>query len=461
MTRKDSKVSRRDLLKSATIAGAGLGLTGINATTPAESFIGSPEFTGPAPAGGSVIGMPFEKKDIVRLGIIGVGARGSGMLGNWLAVDNVQVTAICDIDKNQVAKAVRQIEKAGQKAPATYSKNDRDFENLCKRDDVDFIYIATPWEWHVPMAVAGMNNGKHVGTEVPAITTLKESWELVDTSEKTRRHCVIMENCCYGWSEMMVLNMVKAGMFGELLHGEAAYNHDLRGIVNENRSEGLWRRNWHTKLNGNLYPTHGLGPVSNYLGVNRGDRFDYIVSMSSPSVGLYEYREKTVPKDSPKWKEKYVCGDVNTSLIRTAKGRTIMLQHNVSTPRPYDRINQIQGTKGIFRDYPARIFFDGQGGEEQFVALDKFKERYEHSLWKDVGELARKKGGHGGMDYIMVWRLIQCMREGLVPDMDVYDAAAWSVPFPLSAMSVEQGSAPVKFPDFTRGRWKDARGIMA
>jgi hypothetical protein len=302
-----------------------------------------------------------------------------------------------------------------------------------------------------------MVNGKHVGVEVPAATTLKECWELVDISEKTRRHCLIMENCCYGFNEMMVLNMVKAGMFGELLHGGAAYDHDLRGIVNENRSEGLWRRFWHTKRDGNLYPTHGLGPVAHYMDINRGDRFDYLVSMSSPSVGLYEYREKRVPKEDPKWQENYKCGDVNTSLIKTAKGRTILLQHNVTTPRPYDRINMVQGSKGIFQDYPARIYLEGQPGGERFANLDQYKEKYEPPLWKSVGDLARQKGGHGGMDYIMAYRLIQCMREGLAPDIDVYDAAAWSAPTALSEMSVTQGSAPVKFPDFMRGRWKDPR----
>jgi hypothetical protein len=193
------------------------------------------------------------------------------------------------------------------------------------------------------------------------------------------------------------------------------------------------------------------------MNINRGDKFDYLVSMSSPSLGLQAYREKRVPPGDPKWKESYKCGDVNTSLIKTAKGRTIMLQHNVSNPRPYDRINLIAGTKGIFRDYPARIYLEGQGGREEFTTLDRHKEQYEHPLWKRVGELARNLGGHGGMDFIMCYRLIQCMREGLAPDMDVYDAAAWSVPGPLSEMSVAQGSAPIKFPDFTRGRWKETR----
>ena len=455
---KHPKLSRRDLLKSATIAGASLGLTslGFNQDAGAAS-INAAEAMEPQPIADSVIGLKFEPRQTVRLGIIGVGARGLSMLGEWLAVENVQVTAICDIDKNQIPRAQQRIERAGQKPAAVYDKNERDFENLCKRDDVDFIYIATPWDWHVPMAVAGMTNGKHVGVEVPAAVTLKECWELVDTSEKTRRHCMIMENCCYGYNEMMVLNMVKAGLFGEVLHGGAAYDHDLRGIVNENRSEGLWRRLPHTKKDGNLYPTHGLGPVAQYMNIHRGDRFEYLVSMSTPSVGLYEYREKRIPKDDPRWKEKYVCGDVNTSLIKTAKGRTIMLQHNVTTPRPYDRINLIQGSKGIFQDYPARIYIEGQEGGERFANLDQYKAQYEPAIWKNVGELARQRGGHGGMDFIMVYRLIQCMREGLAPDLDVYDAAAWSAPTPLSETSVAQGSAPAKFPDFTRGRWKETR----
>ena len=202
--------------------------------------------------------------------------------------------------------------------------------------------------------------------------------------------------------------------------------------------------------------------MANYMGVNRGDKFEYMVSMSSPSLGLNEYREKTVPKGDPKWKEKYVCGDMNTSIIKTNKGRTIMLQHNITTPRPYDRINLIQGTQGIFRDYPERLFIESpENKEERYESLAKYKAQYEHALWKTTGELARKNGGHGGMDFIMVYRTVQCLREGFAPDMDVYDAAAWSVPGPLSELSVAKGSAPVKFPDFTRGRWQDARNVMA
>jgi hypothetical protein len=253
------------------------------------------------------------------------------------------------------------------------------------------------------------------------------------------------------------LNMVRAGLLGDLVHGECAYDHDLREILFEDKDEGLWRRRHHTLRDANLYTTHGLGPVANYMNINRGDKFDYMVSMSSSHLGLEAYREEHIPKGDQKWKEVYKCGDYNTSMIKTAKGRTIMLQHNVTSPRPYDRINLIQGTKGIFRDYPPRIYVDGQKPEHRWADPDEYREKYEHPLWKKEGETARKLGGHGGMDYIMCYRLIECMREGLAPDIDVYDAASWSVPGPLSELSVARGSMPVKFPDFTRGRWKESR----
>lgn len=279
---------------------------------------------------------------------------------------------------------------------------------------------------------------------------------MVDVSEKTRKHCLMLENCCFNYNELLVLNMVRDGVFGDLTHAEAAYIHDLRWILNEGRSEGLWRRAWHTKMNANLYPTHGLGPVANYLDINRGDRFDYLVSMSSPSKSLDVYREKTEAKDSPKWKEKYICGDMNTSMIKTAKGVSIMLQHDVSTPRPYTRHNHIQGTKGTFTDFPGRLYIDTGERSHRWTDLEKVKEKYEHALWKKLGAKARG-AGHGGMDFIMSWRIVQYFNEGLVPDLDVYDGAAWSAPMPMSAESVAKGSAPVKFPDFTRGKWTAKR----
>ena len=449
------QVSRRQILR------AGVGLLGAGLAVghrPAFGLESSPEeLSSGAASAATMIGVKFEPRDVVRVGVIGVGGRGTGMLGNFLALEHVQVNAICDVVKEKAVHAQGLVEKAGQKKPEIYTSGDHDFENLCKRDDLDFIYVATPWNWHAPMALASMNSGKHVGVEVPAVNTLEECWQIVDTSEKTRRHCMIMENCCYGEHELLILNMIRAGLFGDLLHGECAYLHDLREEIFVDKGEVLWRREPHTKRNGNLYPTHGLGPVSNYMGINRGDRFDYMVSMSSPQKGFEAYREAKIPKDSPKWKEKYVCGDLNTSLIKTANGLTIMLQHDVSNPRPYDRINSITGVKGIFRDYPARIYFDGQGGEEEYTGIDSYKEKHSHKLWKEQGETAKGRG-HGGMDFLMFYRLIQRMREGLEPDMDVYDAASWSAPAALSEKSVAQGSAPMKFPDFTRGKWKQRNG---
>ena len=439
-------ISRRDLLKTGVMATVVASLTGTETTHAAASAQ-------------TMVGVPFEKREKVRIGIVGVGERGKSMIHDFLGLEHLEIVALCDNVKANAEQGKALLEKAGRPSPAMYTDGDRAFEKLCARDDIDFVYSPTPWEWHAPVALAAMEHGKHVGVEVPMATNMKDIWKLVETSERTRRHCMMMENCNYDFNETLVLNLVRDGVFGEITHGEAAYLHDLREILNEGRSEGLWRRAWHTRLNGNLYPTHGLGPVANYMNINRGDRFDYLVSMSSPSRSLDLFREQTVPKDSPKWKEQYIAGDMNTTMIKTVKGLTIKVQHDTSTPRPYDRINLIQGTKGLFRDYPARILVEGQPEKHRFTNLDKYKDKYTHWLWKKLGEQARG-AGHGGMDFIMAWRLVQCFREALVPDMDVYDGAAVSAPFPLSADSVAKGSMPIKIPDFTRGKWQEKRDTL-
>jgi hypothetical protein len=438
------KLNRRDLLRMASLATAGLA---VSQAAPQQA------------AGKSVSGMAFEGKDTVRLGFIGVGGRGNSLLGEFSAVPQVEVNALCDVVKDKVLKAQARLEKAGKRPPALYHSSDTAFEDLLKRDDLDLVLVATPWVWHTRMAVSAMKHGKHVAVEVPAARTIEECWELVNTSESTRRHCIQLENCCYGYNEMLVLNMVRAGMFGDLTHGACAYNHDLRGELYSAEGEGLWRRFEHLNRNGNLYPTHGLGPMANYMDVNHGDRFDYLVSMSSPSLGLQAYRSEHVPPDDPRQKEVYKEGDFNVSLIRTVKGRVIELEHNVSSPQPYDRINLIAGTKGIFRDYPPRIYLDG-AKQEVFTPIDSYKEKWEHPYWKKVGELARQLGGHGGMDFVMAYRLAQCLREGTPPDINVYDAAAWSAPGPLSEASVAKGGMPMKFPDFTKGGWEKAPRTM-
>lgn len=450
-------VNRREFLAAAAAAGAGL--WGRDAAAVAEdlALARAPE-TAPLRAAGarSMRGVPFARHETVRIAIVGTGLRGRSILSELLAIDGVRVTAIADLRPENAAKAAQMLAAAGQPEPAQYAGTERGFEQLVLRDDIDLVYTATPWEWHVPVCLAAMRAGKHAATECPAGITLRDLWALVDTSERTQRHCLQLENCNYGATEMLVNRLVHAGVLGEILHCEAAYLHDLREILFEARDEGLWRRAWHTRMDANLYPTHGLGPVAWYLDIHAGDRFDYLVSMSSPEAGLTKHRAEHVAKDDPRWAERYVTGDMNTSLIKTARGKTILLQHDVSNPRPYSRLNGVQGTKGVFADYPARIYVDGQPGGERFGPIDRFKAEFEHPLWRDIGELARKKGGHGGMDFVMCWRLVQCMREGLAPDFDVYDAAAWSAPLPLSQMSVAKGSAPMKFPDFTRGAWQRA-----
>ncbi len=446
------------MLRNSALAGLGLSLFGatVEAANNSESLLAE-MIAGTKPQGRSMIGVPFERHDTVRLAMIGTGLRGRSILGEMVNIPGVSVTALCDTVQEKADKAKAIIEKAGQPPPAMYVKGEGGYKELLKRTDIDIVYIATPWEWHVPQALAAMNADKHVAIEVPAGYSLKDLWQLVDTSEKTRRHLMMMENCCYDYDELLILNMVRAGVFGDIVHGEGAYNHDLRAILFETRDEGLWRRAHHALRDSNLYPTHGLGPVANYMNINRGDKFEYMVAMSSGSLGLQEYRKEKVAADDPRQKEVYKAGDYNTNLIKTAKGRTIMVQHNVSTPRPYDRINLIQGTKGVFRDYPSRIYIEKDKGGHQWQPIDAYKAKYEHDLWRFEGEQARKLGGHGGMDYLMCWRLIQCFRGGLVPDMDVYDAAAWSAPGPLSEISVAKGSMPIKFPDFTRGKWTGAR----
>jgi predicted dehydrogenase len=403
-----------------------------------------------------MVGVPFEAQ-VPKIGLIGTGGRGTDLLENLLAAD-VPVNALCDVVPEKAKAAQAMVVKAGQKAPELYTDGDHAFEKLVARDDLNLVIAATPWHWHVPMAVAAMKHGKHACSEVPAATAIEDCWTLVNTSEETQRHCVMLENCCYGENETMILAMVRDGLFGDLLYGEAAYLHDLREELFSNKGEGLWRRAIHTQRNGNLYPTHGLGPVANYMGVNRGDRFDYLVSMSTPARGFAAYRQAHVPSGDAKWKENYIDGDMNVSLIKTVNGLTINLQHDVSNPQPYSRLNTIQGTKGIFRDYPPRIYFDGQPGEEEYGGIEQYKAKYENVLWKREGEIAKKLGGHGGMDFIMLYRLLDCMKRGLPPDMDVYDAAAWSAPAPLSRASVDHGSVPVPFPDFTRGRWRERKG---
>ena len=408
-----------------------------------------------------MIGVPFEARDVARIGLIGVGGRGRSLLRDLLAIDGVRITALCDLVPEHAARGASMVQEAGQRAvPALFDGSDDAWERLVARDDLDIVYIATPWSWHVPMAVGAMRQGKHAAVEVPAAMTLDDCWTLVDVSEKTRRHCVIAR-------ELLLWLQRDAGA----QHGEGRPvrpPHPRRVRLHprpprtppERRGGGTLAPLPPPAAGRQPLPDARLGPVANYLAINRGDRFEYLVSMSSLEAGLTEYRDEHVAPSDPKRQERYRTGDMNTSLIKTALGRTIMLQHDVVSPRPYSRINLISGTRGTFADYPPRIMLEGQPEGDMWAGLDAYKAEFESPLWTRVGELARKLGGHGGMDFIMNYRMVQCLREGLVPDMDVYDAAAWSAPGPLSVASVAKGSKPMDVPDFTRGAWKAPRAVM-
>lgn len=434
--------SRRGFLK---IAGAAVGASIV--TDRAAAARDQAQTAGAAP--------PFAAAPIaeVRIGFVGVGGMGSNHVRNLLRIPGARIAAVCDIREEAVNRAKKMIADARQPEPRAYSRGERDFERMCETEELDLVYNATPWEWHVPISIAAMKNGKHAATEVPAAMTLDDCWALVEHAEKHRKHCVMMENCNYDRMEMMVYNMVRQGVFGEILHGEGGYLHDLRDIKFSSRGEGLWRRAWSMKHNANLYPTHGLGPVANCMDINRGDRFDYLVSMSSPSRGLQLYAQEHFPPGAPQRAEKFALGDVNVSLIKTANGRTIYVSHDTNLPRPYSRIHLVQGTRGLFQGYPDRVYIEGKSKEHQWDAAKEWLAQYEHPLWSDLDKKA-EGAGHGGMDFIEDYRLIKCLREGLPTDMTVYDAAALSAVIQLSERSLSKKSAAVDFPDFTRGRWK-------
>ncbi|MEI5639944.1 MULTISPECIES: Gfo/Idh/MocA family oxidoreductase [unclassified Pseudoalteromonas] len=414
----------------------------------------------PKPQGNSVQGLVVPKLDVVRVAFIGVGQRGVGAVKHFCHIDGVEIKAICDTHQAVVDRAVKIVTDKGLNKPDTYGRSDLDYRRMLARDDIDIVIISTPWKWHTPMAVDTMESGKHALVEVPAAVTIEEAWQLVNTSERTQKNCMMLENVCYGRDELMVLNMVRQGLFGELLHGEAAYIHELRWQMKElEQKTGSWRTHWHTKRNGNLYPTHGLGPVSQYMNINRGDRFDYISSMSSPALGRAAYAKREFPADHPRNQLDYIAGDMNTSIIKTAKGRSIMVQHDTTTPRPYSRHNLIQGTNGVFAGFPNRIALEN-GGSKSFHEWDydmnDWYGKYDHPLWQKMGAEAERNGGHGGMDFLMFWRIVYCLRNGEPLDQDVYDAAAWSAVFPLSMDSVADRSNSKDFPDFTRGTWRTA-----
>lgn len=408
----------------------------------------------------NMCGYAAPKIDKVRIGFVGLGMRGPGAVQRMSHIEGVEIKALCDKDPQRATKAQAFLEKQGLPKAREYS-GENGWKEMINKEALDLVYICTPWKLHTPMALYAMQHGKHVACEVPIALTLDECWQLVETSEKTRKHCMMLENCCYDFFEMLTLNMARNGMFGELVHAEGAYIHDLRDLnFSKTGYADMWRLKENYR-NGNLYPTHGLGPIAQCLNINRGDKLSHLVAMSTGDFMMAAMAKEKAGTDPfyNQFTGKSFRGNMNTTLIHTQKGKTIMIQHDVTTPRPYSRIHLISGTKGIASKYPSpeRIAF-GHG----WVKSEELKELYDKytpPVIRHVGEMAKKIGGHGGMDFIMDWRLIDCLRNGLPLDQDVYDGALWSAIAPLSEQSVANRSRAIDVPDFTRGAWKNNKPV--
>lgn len=459
------KTNRRKFFQIAGVAGAGVlsgGLSSCSRTVPSQQS--EPQLAGikesasaSHPRVFNMSGYAAPKLGKVRIGFIGLGNRGPGAVERMSNIDGVEIVALCDKDSSRIAKGQKILEKHGLPSAKEYGGSEDVWKEMCENPDIDLIYICTPWSWHTKMAVYAMENDKHAATEVPAAVTVEEAWQLVETSERTKKHCMMLENCCYDFFELLTLNMARQGFFGEIVHAEGAYIHTLidSNFSKENYSD-MWRLRENQSRNGNLYPTHGLGPVCQILNVNRGDKMDYLTSMSSFDFQMGKRAEELAANDDF-WNEFNTHGyrgNINTTMVRTNKGKTIMIQHDVTSPRVYSRIHLVSGTEGVAQKYPlpgkiakGHSWFD----DDELKVLE---EKYTPKIIKLVGDMAKKVGGHGGMDFMMDWRLIDCLRNGIPLDQDVYDAALWSVIAPLSEWSVANKSNSIEVPDFTNGAWK-------
>ena len=415
--------------------------------------------------------------ETVRVGFIGLGMRGPGAVWRMCNIEGADIVALCDVVPENVEKCQEMLVKNGRHKAVGYSGSEEVWKQMCERDDIDLIYIATDWKSHAMMAGYAMEHGKHVAIEVPAAMSMDEIWYLINTSERTRKHCMQLENCVYDFFELTSLNMAQKGLFGEILHCEGAYIHNLEEFWDEYWHD--WRLLYNRDHRGDVYPTHGIGPVCQALDIHRGDKLNVLVSMDTKAVNGKEYYEKNRGESAPDFQN----GDHTTTMIHTEKGKTIMIQHNVVTPRPYNRLYQLTGTKGFANKYPVEGYmvdtdlvgdlYTGETGAKSekvdienlsahnFVPEDVKKalmDKYKHPIQKELETTAKKVGGHGGMDYIMDYRLIYCLRNGLPLDMDVYDLAEWCCLTELTGISIKNGNAPVEIPDFTRGGWDKVKG---
>lgn len=413
----------------------------------------------------SALELTCDPIETVRVGFIGLGMRGPDAVRRFTYIDGTQIVALCDLEADRVAKAQKILSEKGLPEAVPYC-GDSAWKALCERDDIDLVYICTPWQTHVEMAVYAMEHGKHVAVEVPAAMSIAECWQLVDTSERTRKHCMMLENCVYDFFEMTALNMAQHGLFGEILHAEGAYIHNLDPYWEAYHDN--WRLAYNQAHRGDVYPTHGIGPVCQVLDIHRGDRMDYLVSQDTKSVHGKAAAEKIMGTDE------FANGDHTVTLIRTANGKQIEIQHNVYTRRPYNRMYQLTGVDGFACKYPVQGFALksenlSEDGVHDYQSLDgesfvdaatfaELMEKYRHPITAEYEAKAKQVGGHGGMDYIMDSRLVYCLRNGLPLDQDVYDAAEWSCLTELSGLSIAYGSMPVEVPDFTRGDWNRIKG---
>ena len=411
----------------------------------------------------------------LQVGIIGTGLRGQWMTKLLLNRSDVDIPVICDIDEKMIDMVLNVFEKQGRPKPKIYRDGPEDFRKMVSNEDLDGVYIATPWEWHHPMAMAAMENGCNVGTEVPAALTINECWDLVNTSEKSGKLCMIMENVNYRRDIMAVLNMVRKDLFGELLHCQGGYQHDLRHVkFNDGKgaygggvefgekgfSEARWRTQHSVDKNADLYPTHGLGPISPMLKINRGNRMLHLTSTATQSRGLHEYIVKNGGEDHPNAKINFKLGDVVTTVIKCANGQTIMLSHDTNSPRPYSLNFRVQGTKGIWMKDNKSIYIEGRSPESHRWEKDEpYLKEYDHPLWKRFEQQAAGSG-HGGMDFFIVRAFVEALKDDQSPVIDVYDAVSMSVIVPLSEKSIKSNSTSIQIPDFTRGKWKDNMPIF-
>ncbi|MDR1896444.1 MAG: Gfo/Idh/MocA family oxidoreductase [Prevotellaceae bacterium] len=405
----------------------------------------------------------------VRVAFIGLGMRGPGAVERMTHIAGVEIVALCDVEEKNTKKVNKRLEEKGLPKAQEFFGDTAVWRKVTALPNVDLVYVATDWVSHARIGVQAMKDGKHVVIEVPAAVSMDEIWELVNTSEQTRKHCMQLENCVYDFFELTTLNMAQQGLLGEVIHGEGAYIHTLNGLWNSYWND--WRLDFNRKHRGDVYPTHGLGPVCMAMNIHRGDKLNYLVSMDTKAVGIPAFLKEKRGEDAKDFRN----GDHTVTLIRTENQKTIMIQHNVTSPRPYNRLYQLTGTKGFVNKYPVEGFALDSKLIDPEIAKDypnltahgfmpnevrqALMEKYRHPIVKDIEEKAKQVGGHGGMDFIMDYRLIYCLQNGLPLDMDVYDLAEWCSLIPLTEISLDNNSAPVEIPDFTRGAWNRLNGV--